>query len=60
MIQISVYKGNELITKFESPVVPPAKELLWINDSDVFYTVTSAIYKVDTERRRLKVDLMVE
>lgn len=60
MIQITVYKGNDKLFSFESTVVPPKGELLWINDTSEYFIIKDAIYKVDTKNKRLKVDIVVK
>ena len=61
MIKIRMFKGNDVksFMEYESPVIPPIGELLWIKGEGIYYKVTGINHVICTKRKRLEIELIV-
>lgn len=60
MIDIHLFKGSEKVLSFQSSVIPEKGDFLWVDDSTLYYMVLDVVKRIDTERKRLVIYLMIK
>lgn len=58
MNKVKVYRGSDLLSEFETSIIPREKEYICLSDDQ--YLVVDIVYNVDKDRNRLVVNLIVD